>query len=55
MQQWQHITKHCYLCDAVLIQCLEMLSVDDMRLRTELPLLLNALVCNKSLCELDIR
>jgi len=40
---------HCAL------QSLEVLSVDDMRLRSELTLLLNALVCNKSLCELDIR
>jgi len=37
------------------MQGLEMLSVDEMRLRNELMLLLNALACNKSLCELDIR
>ena len=39
----------------MLIQCLEVLSVDDLRLRSELTLLLNALACNKSLHELDIR
>jgi len=51
----QHIARHLYVCGTVSMQCLEALSVDDMRLRSELTLLLNALACNKSLLELDIR